>query len=116
MVNYDEIKEKHFTEQLREAQLAVSDLLEMDTWKAYERKVIQGDNEAEKMIITRIKTFASNRPSRDLIYKLAEEADSIRIRLKKGKLDLSCDEALKREIYKALSKYVGIVAIVEAGE
>ncbi len=113
---YKDIKDKNIWEQLREAQLAVSDLLKKDNWRMYEKKINQENNEAEKMFIAQMRTFASNSSSRDLIYKLVEDADSLRKRLRKSDLRLSCDEILKNDIYRALSKYVGIVTITEADQ
>lgn len=115
-MNYGDIKNKTIAEQLREAQLAISDLLGKNTWKMYEHKVYQENDAAEKMFVTQIKTFASNNTPHDLSYKLAEDADTIRKRLRKGDLKIKCDEDLKKDIYSALSKYVGIITIIEAGE
>ncbi|MGB9708291.1 MAG: hypothetical protein ACPLXC_03155 [Candidatus Pacearchaeota archaeon] len=113
-MNYRDIKNKNCWEQLREAQLAISDLLESNNWKKYEKRVYSGDNNAEKMFIMQIKTFASNRTGYDLSYKLAEDANTLRKNIRKNDFKISGDDSLKREIYRALSKYVGIIMLIEA--
>ncbi|MEM2933053.1 MAG: hypothetical protein QW622_02505 [Candidatus Pacearchaeota archaeon] len=113
MINYKEFKNKDVLAIIRDAQLAISDLLEQDSWKKYENSVRQGNNEPEKTFITQIRNFADNRASRDLIYKLAEDADNLRKRLRKGDLNFKIDDQLKKNIYRALSTYVGLITLIE---
>lgn len=115
-MDYKDLKNKNSAEQLREAQLAISDLFGKDSWKMYEDKVHQGTDYAEKMFITQMKNFASNSIPRDLSYKLAEDADTIRKKLRNGDLKIKAEENLKKELYTALSKYVAIITLIEAEE
>lgn len=116
MVNYKkykEIKNKDILAIIRDGQLAVSDLLEQENWKKYENAVRQGTNEAEKTFVIQMKTFADNRASKDLIYKLVEDANNLRKMLRKGDLNLKIDDDLRRDIYRALSNYVGLITLAE---
>ncbi|MCX8193863.1 MAG: hypothetical protein N3G19_00650 [Candidatus Pacearchaeota archaeon] len=102
------------SEIIREAQLVISDLLQQESWKNYENAVMKGNNEMEKTVVTIIKNFADNRSSKDLVYKLAEDAYNLKKNLKNGNLSIKIDDKLKKEIYKALSNYVGLIQIAES--
>lgn len=142
-MNYKEIKNKDIQAQLREAQLAISDLFNSPLWKEYESFIYKEEKEIDKLkdnvnikdsanaeavarriaiynirknFITQLKTFADNRCSLEACLDTIGDAYGLITKIKKGinHAELGLEKRLEKMVVSALHKYIGILHFIES--